>query len=250
MGRTVLITGTNRGIGKATVERFAKEADITIIVHARKASEGFETWLSTLGNETGTRLVPVYFDLAKPEEVSERLGQILKEHKTIDALVNNAGILATPKSFLMTPLEDFHKVFDVNFFAVVQVTQIVAKAMIRNRRGAIVNLSSIAAFSGIEGQSEYSSSKAAVIGLTKRLAHELAPYRIRCNAVAPSMTDTDMISNMADSMKDELLKKHLAGRVATREEIANTIYWLASDESSYINGQCLKVDGGGYKIDG
>ena len=118
--------------------------------------------------------------------------------------------------------------------------------MIRNNSGAIVNLASVAGISGIEGQFEYVASKSAVIGMTKRLAIELAPYKIRVNAVAPGMTDTEMMSNMENNLREKLLSNSISKRLAQPDEIADVIYFLTSVESSYINGQILTVNGGGY----
>ena len=122
----------------------------------------------------------------------------------------------------------------------------VCRAMIRNKTGAIVNMASVAAFSGIEGQFEYTAGKAAIVGMTRRLANELAPYNIRVNAVAPGMTNTDMIMQMDDHMRTQLIERSVSHRLGEAHEIADAVYFLASDEASFINGQILTVNGGGY----
>lgn len=245
MGRTVIITGTNRGIGEAILRRFAGEKEICILAHARKETKEFLAELETVqGSHAGIIIEPVYFDLQRPEEIKTSLTDVLKRHKKIDVLVNNAGVVMPSKSFLMMDEETLRTSFEINFFAQVQITQMVCRAMIRNRGGAIVNMSSVAAFSGVEGQFEYTASKAAVIGMTRRLSNELAPYHIRVNAVAPGMTNTDMIMQMDDELRTALLNRQRAGRLAEPAEIANAVYYLASDEASFVNGQSLLVNGG------
>lgn len=246
MGRTVLITGTNRGIGKAILKRFAKEEDITILAHARAESKEFKSVLSQLGSEYPTAsLVPVYFDLEDSEDIQASLKEALSIHKKIDALVNNAGVMMPCKPFLMTDMNQIRKTFEINFFAQVQITQLVTRAMIRNRGGAIVNIASVAALSGVEGQFDYTASKAAIVGMTRRLSSELGVYNIRCNAVAPGMIETDMIYQVDDESRESLLKNRITKRLGSAENVADAVYFLGSDASEYINGQILKIDGGG-----
>ena len=143
--------------------------------------------------------------------------------------------------------DTLRKSFEVNFFAQVQITQIVSRAMIRNKSGAIVNMASIAAFSGIEGQFEYVSGKAAIVGMTRRLANELGDYHIRVNAVAPGLIHTDMIMQMDETMRQRLIERTIMHRLGKPEEIASTVYFLGSDEASFVNGQTIIVNGGGYR---
>lgn len=246
MGRTVLITGTNRGIGKAILERFAKENDITILAHARKETPEFLAILEELKKTNGSiSVVPVYFDLANQEQIKNALKAVLSVHKKVDVLVNNAGVVLPSKSFLMTDLSQIRESFEVNYFAQVLITQILCRAMIRNKGGAIVNMASIAAFTGVEGQFEYVSGKAAIVGMTRRLANELSAYNIRTNAVAPGMINTDMIMQMEENMRSSLQSRLVSHRLGNPSEIANTVYFLASEEASYVNGQVITVNGGG-----
>ncbi|MCR4818297.1 MAG: SDR family oxidoreductase [Fretibacterium sp.] len=249
MGRTIIITGTRRGIGKAILERFAEEADVTILAHARKETPEFADGLRKIEEERGCKIEPLYFDLRNSDEIKEALSRALKEYKKIDVLVNNAAVVMPSQSFLMASMEMIRESFEVNFFAQVQITQMVCRAMIRNKSGAVVNMASVAAFSGVEGQFEYVCGKAALVGMTRRLANELAPHHIRVNAVAPGMIDTDMLAQMEPEMRGKLLEHSIARRMGKPEEIANAVYFLASGEASFVNGQALLVNGGGIAFD-
>lgn len=247
MGRKVIITGSNRGIGKAILERFAKENGICILAHARKETAEFINNIEEIKRtHSNIEIVPFYCNLANLDEIKASFSELLKTYKKIDVLVNNAGVVMPSKSFLMLDDNTLRISFEINFFAQVKITQMVCRAMIRNKSGAIVNMSSVAAFSGVEGQFEYTAGKAAIVGMTRRLSNELASYNIRVNAVAPGMTNTDMIMQMEDHMREGLLNKTVAHRLGEPSEIADVVYFLASEESSFVNGQILQVNGGGY----
>ncbi len=248
MGRVIFITGCNRGIGRAVVNKFAKtEPDAKILAHARKETPEFLEFINLIKN-AGVEIEPVYFDLSKPDEIKSSLTAMLKANKKIDVLVNNAGVVKEPKSFLMCDMQTLRETFEINFFAQAMITQIICRALIRNGSGAIINLSSAAGMFGAEGRFEYSASKSAIACMTKCLALELAPFKIRVNAVAPGMTDTEMISTMEDKARNNLIANSVSKRLANPDEIANVIYFLASENSSYINGQILIANGGGYSL--
>ena len=250
MGRRVIITGSNRGIGRAILSRFAQEEGVCILAHARKETREFLDAVETVRREhPGVEIAPFYCDLSKPEELKSSFAELLKEYKTIDVLINNAGVVMPSKSFMMLDDNTLRTTFEINFFAQVKITQMVCRAMIRNKSGVIVNMASVAAFSGVEGQFDYTASKAAMVGMTRRLSNELAAYNIRVNAVAPGMTNTDMIMQMDDRLRGELLDKVIAHRLGEPSEIANAVYFMASEEASFINGQTLLVNGGGISFD-
>ena len=169
---------------------------------------------------------------------------ILSEKVPIDIIINNAGIIST-SLFQMTSIDKIKEIFSVNFFAQIYFTQFIVKNMINNKKGSIVNISSTAGEDGNEGRLAYSSSKASINSLTKVLSKELSRYNIRVNAVAPGLTDTEMmINSIPEKILQEKIQTVSLKRVAQPKEIANAVLFFASDLSSYITGQTLRVDGG------
>lgn len=242
-GKNAVITGCNRGIGKAVVEKFASQG-AGIFAHAREKTEEFETYCAELGTQFDVMVMPVYFDVTKEEEVKRGVKEIINREKEIDILVNNVGVVNQVKLFQMTKIQEMRDEFDVNFFAQIYITQLISKLMIRRKRGSIINISSCAGMDGNTGMLEYVSSKAAIIGATKRLAIELGNYNIRVNSVAPGLTDTQMGGKMSEELQKEVFDRLVIKRKARPEEIADAVLFFASDMSSFITGQTLRVDGG------
>ena len=242
-GRTALVTGAGSGIGSAVVRVFAGEG-ARVYAHARKRTPEFEQMLKEIAKAAGTEILPVYFDMGDSDEIRSSLKEVLKTDKQIDILVNNAGTVGENKLFQMTPVEEMKRVFDINFFAAMEVIQIISRVMCRNKRGSIVNVASIAGLDGDPAQLEYSGSKAAIVCATKKLAAELGRDGIRVNAVAPGLTNTRMLTVMAEETEKRVLESSIIQRRAEPEEIANAIAFLASDKASFITGQILRVDGG------
>lgn len=242
-GKNAIVTGANRGIGNAIVHEFAS-LKCNIWACARKQTEEFETEMSMLAQEEGVSIWPVYFELTDQEEMKAAVKQIHSSKNIVDILVNAAGILHS-NMFQMSKIEELRKVFDVNFFAPVEFTQLILRLMIRNKKGSIIYLSSISGIDPHASNSFYGSSKAAVTMFSKVLAAEVAPFGIRVNAVAPGNTKTDMIKPVIEKMGSESMFDITAmGRFAEPFEIAKVIAFLASDESTFVNGQVIRVDGG------
>lgn len=241
-GKTVLITGCNRGIGKATLQKFAMEG-ANIIACIRRENFSFNKWTQNLSSEYGCEIKTMYCDLNDEESIKSLIRELYTSKQRVDILVNNAGVV-TMGMLQMTSMEELKKVFQINFFSHVQLTQGVSKIMMRQKSGVIVNMSSVGCLDAFPAYTAYGCSKAALSYFTRTMAKELAPYNIRINAVAPGQVLTDMQTELSDAAKDEILSRCAMGRMASPDEIADTILFLSSDRSSFINGQIIRVDGG------
>ena len=240
--KTALITGCNRGIGKAIAEKFASEG-ANLVCAIRKENPAFKEETDGWVEKYGVNIDFVYFDLKDEDSIKAVFKELIKEKRTIDVLVNNAGIPAGG-FLLMTSLVKVKEVMQVNFFSQILVTQQVAKMMMKKKKGAIVNMASVTALDNQGGWTAYGSSKAAMISFTRTSARELAPFGIRVNAVAPGLIDTEMGGEMDEKYQAEMLARSDMGRKGAPEEVANLICFLASDEASYITGQVIRIDGG------
>lgn len=241
--KNIVITGCNKGIGKATLELCAKNG-ANIIAINRIQDSNSQKELENLARKYNVNLALFYADFSNEAEVMNAANEILKLKVALDGIVNNVGIVGEARLFSMTKIEEIKEVFQVNFFSPLLLTQRLLKNMIRHKNGSIVNLSSVAALDGIPGSLEYVSSKAGLIGATKKLASELAPFHIRVNALAPSITDTNMPMLMSDCLKETTIQNIALKRMATPNEIAEVIVFLLSSKSSFINGEVIRVDGG------
>jgi len=241
--KNTVITGCNRGIGKEIVRVFA-ENGANIWACVRKESGTFSKYINNLEQKHSVSINPVYFDFTEEEQIKTGVNTIKETKEPVDILVNNTGAIFTAL-FQMTSMKKLKEMFEINYFSQMLLTQYISRIMMRQKSGSIINISSSAAIEGNEGRTAYASAKAAMITSTKVLAKELAPYNIRVNAVAPGLTQTEMMesSTPEDALK-ETLNRICMKRVGQPEEIANSVLFLASDLSSYMTSQVLRVDGG------
>lgn len=241
-GKNAIITGCAQGIGKAILETFAAHG-ASVWACARKSSDEFEKMASELSAKYSVVIEPVYFDLNDHDQLKTAIKSISSSKKSVDILVNNAGITYNAL-FLMSSMTQMKEVFEINYFSPFLLSQYVAKIMLRQKKGSIINISSSAGIDGNAGRSVYGSSKAAMICTTKAMASELGEFGVRVNSIAPGMTQTSMLSSMSDKVIQETLLQSDMKRLGNPEEIANAALFLASDMSSYVTGQVMRVDGG------
>lgn len=246
-GKNAIITGARSGIGLATVRLFARQgANCWAVVHHEDAD-----WLEQMRQLEVAHNVwikPVYIDLSNSDSIRSSLKDIIKEKLPIDILVNSAGIVSPNRLFSMTSMSDIRKVMDVNFFSILEMTQLVLRVMQRQKKGSIVNIASIAADCEDTSQLEYATSKAALVCATKKLARELGSQGIRINAVSPGLIATKMVYEIEEEALEKINAGLASKRIGSPEEIANVVAFLANDQSSFINGENIKVDGGGFDL--
>jgi 3-oxoacyl-[acyl-carrier protein] reductase len=240
--RTAVITGCNRGIGKAIMEKYA-ENGADIIACVRNKSNDFDSLMDEVCSQTGVSISPVYFDFSESEQVRAGIKEIVSLKRQIHILVNNAGV-ASGSIFHMTSMDELKRVFEINFFSQIQLSQGISRYMTRFKSGSIINISSVAGIIGDAGTTAYGASKAALLFATKTMATELGAMNIRVNAIAPSITETDMFVQMDETARTKLIDSSALKRPAKATEVADAALFLASDLSTFISGQVLRVDGG------
>jgi len=239
--KVAFVTGGSRGIGKEVALKFA-ENGYNIVLNYVSEKTNVEELTKEL-KEKGADSLILKADVSKTEEVEEIVKQAIEKFGQIDVLVNNAGITKDNLLMRMTE-EEFDQVIKVNLKGTFIVTKAVTKQMIKKRKGSIINLSSVVGVGGNAGQCNYSASKAGIIGFTKSIAKELASRNIRANAVAPGFISTDMTQVLSDTVKENIYNQIPLKRMGEAKEVAELIYFLGSEKSSYITGQVINVDGG------
>lgn len=236
-----IVTGGGRGIGRAISLSLA-DAGMAVVVNYSTSGEAAEKLAYEIRNRGG-EAIAIGADVSKFEEANALVKAASDKYGNVFALINNAGI--TKDGLIMRMSEvDFNDVIDTNLRGAFNCIRFVSTLMIRQHRGRIVNISSVAGLIGNAGQSNYSASKAGLIGLTKSVARELAPRGITCNAVAPGLVETEMTQKLDDSHREKLLAQVPLRRMGSTAEIGNIVAFLCSDTASYITGQTLAVDGG------
>lgn len=238
---TVFITGANRGIGKAILLKFA-EKHFDAIVSTRVRYNEFEEECHDIEKKYNIKIHHIYMDLSDRESIKFGLRQFSTLGITPSVLINNAGVFHEKTTFL-TRLEEMDMVFQINYFAAVQITQTISKKMLRHG-GAVVNVSSVASMMKQPLATCYGASKAALNRFTYSLAQELAPFNIRVNAIAIGIANTDMGDKLSEKSLTAIKSATALKRVCDSKEIADAVYYLSTEESSFITGQIIRVDGG------
>lgn len=241
-GKLALITGCNRGIGKEIMSLFASQG-ASIIACARKETPEFLMITQSLSKLHNVKIQSLFFDMSEEDSIKTAMKFIYSQKLKIDILVNNAGV-ATGGLLQMTSISKIKEIFQTNFFSHVLITQYVAKIMSKEKKGSIVNLGSVAGLDNFAGYTAYGSSKAAMMQFTKTISKELAVDNIRVNAIAPGLIDTGMAVQMENKAMNEMISKSAFNRLGRPDEIAQLALFLASDKSSFINGQIIRIDGG------
>lgn len=239
--KAALVTGASRGIGRAIALALAKKGYVVAVNYggSQAAAEGVKAEIETAGG----RAIVIQGDVSKAEDVDKVFAEIKKEFGRLDVLVNNAGIT---RDSLMLRLkeENWDAVINTDLKSGFLTMKAAAPIMMKQKKGAIVNIASVVGIMGNIGQINYSAAKAGVIGMTKTAARELAARGVRVNAVAPGFIATSMTDVIPEKIKEGMIHSIPLGRMGQAEDVANAVCFLASDEASYITGQVLKVDGG------
>lgn len=241
IGKTAIVTGASRGIGRAIAIRLAKSG-YNIAVNYGGNDEAANETVSLCKNEN-VDSIAIKTDVSNFDEVDNMIKTVIDKFGRIDCLVNNAGI-TKDKLILGMKEEDFDDVIAINLKGVFNTIKKVTPIMLKQKYGNIVNITSITGLCGNAGQVNYAASKAGVIGITKTVAKELAGKNIRCNAVAPGYTKTDMTAKIREDIFEKAIEMIPLKRAGEPEDVANLVNFLAGDESSYITGQVINVDGG------
>jgi 3-oxoacyl-[acyl-carrier protein] reductase len=243
-GRVVIITGGSKGIGRAIAMKFAQENAKIIIMHYDPDESAADETIKML-TESGVVAESHRIDVSQKSDVEDLVKDVFARFERVDVLINNAGI--TRDNFLMRMSEsDWDAVLNVNLKSVFNCTHAVIRGMMKQRKGAIVSISSITGQVGNEGQANYAAAKAGIMGFTKTVAREVASRGIRVNAVAPGFIDTEMTAVLPENIKKTFLERIPLGRLGQPEDIAAAVFWLCSDEASFVTGQTIHVNGGMY----
>ncbi len=235
--KTVIVTGGAKGIGRAVALAFAKEGANIVLNYRSTSPDKVKSEIEAFG----VKCLTYKADISKFSEAAALVDAAMAEFGTVDVLVNNAGITKDTLIMRMSE-EDFDKVIETNLKGCFNMIRHCTKPMMKQRKGAIINMSSVIGIAGNIGQVNYAASKAGILGMTYSVAKELASRNITCNAIAPGMIATDMTDVLSDKMKEQIMSAIPLKRLGQPEEIAEAVVFLA--RSQYITGQVLRVDGG------
>jgi 3-oxoacyl-[acyl-carrier protein] reductase len=239
--KVAIVTGGARGIGAALVRTLCREGATCLFTY--KSSSSQAEALAQEIRESGGRAVPVMLDVRDYDGARRLVTQAKEDFGGIDILINNAGI-TRDRSLMMMSRGEWSEVLDTDLTGVFNMSQSCITTFLKQKSGNIVNISSVSGIKPMPGQVNYSAAKAGVIGFTKSLAKEVAPYNIRVNAVAPGFIETDMLMQLHEKQRVKVLDEIPLGRFGMPEEVARTVLFLVSDEAAYITGQVIQIDGG------
>lgn len=239
--KVVLVTGASRGLGRAIAITYSK-LGARVIANYNKSKEEALALVKEL-NSAGNSIEVIQADVSKSRETENMVDEILRKHGHVDILINNAGIRKDGFLAMMSE-EDWDDVINVNLKSVFNVTKWVSRAMVAERKGKIVNISSVSALKGVSGQANYSASKGGIISFTRSVAVELARFGIQVNVVVPGLIETDMSSGMDEKRRNEILSHIPLARIGKLEDVVSGVIFLSSQEADYITGYTLTVDGG------
>jgi 3-oxoacyl-[acyl-carrier protein] reductase len=239
--KVAIVTGGARGIGAALVRTLCREGATCLFTY--KSSSSQAEALAQEIRESGGRAVPVMLDVRDYDGARRLVTQAKEDFGGIDILINNAGI-TRDRSLMMMSRGEWSEVLDTDLTGVFNMSQSCITTFLKQKSGNIVNISSVSGIKPMPGQVNYSAAKAGVIGFTKSLAKEVAPYNIRVNAVAPGFIETDMLMQLHEKQRVKVLDEIPLGRFGMPEEVARTVLFLVSNEAAYITGQVIQIDGG------
>ena len=239
--KAAIVTGGTRGIGRSIVQAICRHgADCAFTYSAHQ--EAAQSLVAEV-REMGRRALPIQLDVRDFEGAKAMTEQVKGEFGRLDILVNNAGI-TRDRSLMGMSREDWADVIDTDLTGVFNTTRACIITFLKQKRGNVVNVSSVSGIRPMAGQVNYAAAKAGIIGFTKSLAKEVAPYNVRVNAVAPGFIETDMTSQLGEKFREKALQQIPLGRFGTAGEVAQAVLFLASDASHYMTGQVLQIDGG------